>query len=74
MYSAWGLLVDASSQIDSDLFRYDLVDITKEVLQYQFVGTYTKLMIAYNQSDLYGVGCVRKIPLFFRILNRLIYF
>ncbi|CAF4750040.1 unnamed protein product [Rotaria sp. Silwood1] len=56
LFLAWELLVDASNELDSDLFRYDLVDITKEVLQYKFVSVYTQFMSAYNQSDLYGVG------------------
>ncbi|CAF1296952.1 unnamed protein product [Rotaria sordida] len=53
---AWELLVDASNELDSDLFLYDLVDITKEVLQYKFLSVYTQFMSAYNQSDLYGVS------------------
>lgn len=56
LLSAWGELVDASNQLDSDLFRYDLVDITKEVLHYKFCSVYNQLILAYNQSDLYGVG------------------
>ncbi len=59
LFAAWGNLVDASNELNSDLFRYDLVDITKEVLQYKFASTYTQLMLAYNQSDLYGVGYER---------------
>lgn len=55
---AWQMLVTASNDIDSDLFRYDLVDITKEVLQYKFVSDYVQLIIAYNHSDLYGVSYV----------------
>ncbi len=55
------MLIDASEELSSDLFRYDLVDITKEVLQYKFAGVYTQLMRAYNQSDLYGVGYGREI-------------
>ena len=53
-------MVDASSQLNSDLFRYDLVDITKEVLLYKFSSVFTQLMLAYNQTDLYGVGYVKK--------------
>ncbi|CAM4853056.1 unnamed protein product [Rotaria socialis] len=53
---AWELLVDASSEIDSDLFRYDLVDITKEVLQYKFATIHTELIAAYKRADLYGVS------------------
>ncbi|CAF1659115.1 unnamed protein product, partial [Adineta ricciae] len=56
LFSAWELLIIASNDIQSDLFRYDLVDITKEVLQYHFYSAYTQLMSAYNQSDLYGVS------------------
>jgi hypothetical protein len=59
------LLVAASKEFDSDLFRYDLVDITKEVLRFKFGSIYTQLMLAYNQSDLYGVGYVGKRLLFF---------
>jgi hypothetical protein len=55
---AWELLVDASTELHSDLFRYDLVDITKEVLQYKFYSVYIKLTSAFNQSDLYGVRFV----------------
>ncbi|CAF2332971.1 unnamed protein product [Rotaria sp. Silwood2] len=56
LFFAWELLVDASNELDSDLFRYDLVDITKEVLQYKFVMDYTQLIDAFNRSDLYGVS------------------
>lgn len=59
LYEAWENLVQASSVLASDLFRYDLVDITKEVLQYKFASTYTQFMLAYNQSELYGVGYVK---------------
>jgi len=52
------MLVDASNEISSDLFRYDLVDITKEVLQYKFASDYIQLIAAYNRSDLYGVRFV----------------
>ncbi len=58
MLSAWELLVNASVELDSDLFRYDLVDITKEVLQYKFASDYIHLMGAFNRSDLYGVRFV----------------
>ncbi len=47
--------MNATDSLDANLFRYDLVDITKEVLQYKFANNYAQLMIAYNQSDLYGV-------------------
>jgi alpha-N-acetylglucosaminidase len=56
LFSAWEYLVDASNEFNSDLFQYDLVDITKDILQYKFASTYTQLMLAYNQSDLYGVA------------------
>ncbi|CAF0843551.1 unnamed protein product [Rotaria sordida] len=56
LFLAWELLVAASTELDSDLFRYDLVDITKEVLQYKFATYYIQLIAAFNQSDLYGVG------------------
>ncbi|CAF4019656.1 unnamed protein product, partial [Adineta steineri] len=56
LFSAWELLIGASDELHSDLFRYDLVDITKEVLQYKFYDVYTKLISAFNQSDLYGVS------------------
>lgn len=58
MWSAWERLVNASATFDSDLFRYDLVDITKEVLHYKFASVYMQLLTAYNQSDLYGVRLV----------------
>ncbi len=67
LFSAWKNLVDASNELNSDLFRYDLVDITKEVLQYKFASTYTQLMLAYNQSDLYGVAYERKSSFDFSI-------
>lgn len=53
---AWRDLVNVSGQLNSDLFRYDLVDVTKEVLQFKFASVYNQLILAYNQSDLYGVG------------------
>ncbi|UJR34018.1 hypothetical protein I4U23_021432 [Adineta vaga] len=55
LLSAWELLVDASTQLNADLFRYDLVDITKEVLQYKFACDFVQLIAAFNRSDLYGV-------------------
>jgi hypothetical protein len=55
LFLAWEFLVNATDSLDANLFRYDLVDITKEVLQYKFANNYAQLMIAYNQSDLYGV-------------------
>ena len=58
---AWQMLVTASNELDSDLFRYDLVDITKEVLQYKFASDYFQLIVAYNHSDLYGVSYVDRI-------------
>ncbi|CAF3091588.1 unnamed protein product, partial [Rotaria sp. Silwood2] len=58
LFSAWELLVDASNELDTDFFRYGLVDITKEVLQYKFLSTYMQFMSAFNRSDLYGVGFV----------------
>jgi alpha-N-acetylglucosaminidase len=65
LYAAWELLVEASNEFDSDLFRYDLVDITKEILRFKFGDIYTQLMLAYNQSDLYGVRYVRRKKNFF---------
>lgn len=56
LLSAWTDLVNASGQLNSDLFRYDLVDVTKEVLQFKFASVYNQLILAYNQSDLYGFG------------------
>ncbi|CAF1422691.1 unnamed protein product, partial [Rotaria sordida] len=56
LFLAWELLVNASNELNSDLFRYDLVDITKEILQYKFVNVYIQFMSAYNQSDLYDVS------------------
>lgn len=38
--------------MDSDLFRYDLTDVTKEVLQYKFTFNYFQLIAAYNRKDL----------------------
>ncbi len=58
LISAWELLVNSSTELDSDLFRYDLVDITKEVLQYKFAFEYIQFMVAYNKKDLYRVGFV----------------
>jgi len=58
LLSAWELLVNASVEMDADLFRYDLVDITKEVLQIKFASDYIKLITAFNQTDLYGVRSV----------------
>ncbi len=50
--------MNASYSLDTDLFRYDLVDITKEVLQYKFAAVYFQLKAAYNLKDLTGVGLV----------------
>lgn len=59
--AAWELMVTASNELDSDLFRYDLVDITKEVLLYKFASEYVQLIIAFNNSDLYGAAYVVKL-------------
>ena len=56
LLSAWTDLVNAAGLLNSDLFRYDLVDVTKEVLQFKFASVYNQLILAYNQSDLYGFG------------------
>ena len=58
MLTAWQGLVDAARHFNSDLFRYDLVDVTKEVLQYKFLGVYMDLISAFNKSDVYQVGYV----------------
>ncbi len=50
--------MNASFTLDTDLFRYDLVDITKEVLQYKFAGVYYQLKAAYNRKDLTDVRLV----------------
>jgi hypothetical protein len=50
--------VNTSAELDSDIFRYDLVDITKEVLQYKFASNYIQLIAAYNRKDLYGLRFV----------------
>lgn len=53
-YSAWDDLVQRADDFESSkLFRYDLVDFSKEVLRYLFDSEYTKLKSAWNQSDLY---------------------
>ncbi len=59
LFIAWELLIDVSYILNWDLVRYDLVDITKEVLQYNFLYVYTQFMSAYNHSDLYGVRYFR---------------
>ncbi len=59
--------MNASFTLDADLFRYDLVDITKEVLQYKFASDYMQLIMAYNRSDLYGVRSVLIQYIFFVI-------
>lgn len=56
LLSAWNLLVNASTELNGDLFRYDLVDVTKEVLQYKFAIDFFQLVAAYNRSDLCGVA------------------
>ena len=74
MLSAWEMLVDTSTQFDSDLLRYDLVDVTKEVLQYKFASDYTQLMSAFNRSDLYGVGYVCHYRTVFDYLSQIFRF
>ena len=66
---AWQQLVTASDELDSDLFRYDLVDITKEVLLYKFASEYVQLLIAFNHSDLYGVAYVFPLDPLFQIAH-----
>ena len=50
--------MNASSTLDSDIFRYDLVDITKEVLQYKYASVYGQMVAAYKRNDLTGVRFV----------------
>jgi hypothetical protein len=53
-YSAWDDLVKRADEfIQSPLFKYDLVDFSKEALRYMFDDKYTKLRFAWLQSDLY---------------------
>ncbi|CAF3612077.1 unnamed protein product [Rotaria sp. Silwood1] len=68
------ILVDATNEVNFDLFRYDLVDITKEVLQYKFASVYIQFMSTYNQSDLYGVSYyAQRWKVFFNVvIKRLI--
>jgi hypothetical protein len=46
------------NQIFYIFLRYDLVDITKEVLRYKFNENYILLLNAYNQKDIYAFGYV----------------
>ncbi|RNA17676.1 alpha-N-acetylglucosaminidase isoform X1 [Brachionus plicatilis] len=53
-YSAWDDLVQKADDFaPSALFRYDLIDFSKEVLRYFFDSQYSRLKNAWNQSDLY---------------------
>lgn len=53
--------MNASFTLHSDIFRYDLVDVTKEVLQYKFSGVYSEMISAYKRQDLTGVRFVRLV-------------
>ncbi|XP_064605833.1 alpha-N-acetylglucosaminidase-like [Liolophura sinensis] len=49
---AWAGLVKASSQFSSSLFRYDLVDVTRECLQLVCIKFYTDFVAAYKQKNI----------------------
>ncbi|CAF1010067.1 unnamed protein product, partial [Brachionus calyciflorus] len=53
-YKAWSDLVKRSSDFQSsNLFKYDLIDFTKEALRYIFDNKYTELKGAWFDNDLY---------------------
>ena len=54
LYFAWDYLVRRSDDfVDSPLFKYDLVDFTKEALRWMFSYKYPVLLDAWNKNDLY---------------------
>lgn len=53
-YAAWDDLVKRADEFkNSALFKYDLVDFSKEALRYIFDEKYSKLRDAWNEYDLY---------------------
>ncbi|CAD5123242.1 DgyrCDS11599 [Dimorphilus gyrociliatus] len=52
VYQAWDLFVQESSNYENNnLFRYDLVDVTRQSLQLIALDSYTKLIKAFNSKD-----------------------
>ncbi|XP_071505649.1 alpha-N-acetylglucosaminidase-like [Diadema antillarum] len=59
---AWNLLLGAVSDYGNHtLFRYDLVDVTRNVLQDLAFDFYTKMMAAFHQEDEKGVKANGKL-------------
>lgn len=53
-YEAWDVLVKRADDFkDTELFRYDLVDFSKEALRYLFDEKYIKLVESWYGNDLY---------------------
>jgi alpha-N-acetylglucosaminidase len=56
IYSAWDMMVGAAVQfVNSTTFRYDLVDLTRQVLQEISWNLYDQIIEAYNQKNVSGV-------------------
>lgn len=54
-YNAWDDLVDQADYYrNSTLFKYDLVDLSKEVLRFRFDEKYLELRDAFRAQDLYS--------------------
>ncbi|ESO95231.1 hypothetical protein LOTGIDRAFT_144735, partial [Lottia gigantea] len=52
LYQAWDLMVKASPNFNnSDLFRYDLVDITRNSLQVISMKMYSDILMAYSMKN-----------------------
>nr|KAG5689260.1 hypothetical protein BaRGS_006380 [Batillaria attramentaria] len=55
LFQAWDLFITAAAEMDApptELFIYDLVDVTRNCLQVLSQSYYLDIMLAYNNSDL----------------------
>ena len=50
--AAWGQLLECSDALrQSDTYRFDLINVTRQVLSNQAIGQYAKVISAYRQKD-----------------------
>uniref|UniRef100_X1Z3X3 Alpha-N-acetylglucosaminidase n=1 Tax=Capitella teleta TaxID=283909 RepID=X1Z3X3_CAPTE len=51
-FKGWDLMIAASKEVDSPLFRYDLVDVSRQALQVISITYYNQILTSYKQKNL----------------------
>lgn len=51
LYHAWGCMVNASQHLNNSMFKYDLVDVTRNSLQIISLKFYTDMVSAYRSNN-----------------------